>query len=76
MAEDIGIRQATVDDVPVIVHHRRAMFTDMGHTDPAALGAMDASFAPCVVLALSNGLYRGWLLYDETQLGGSEHETC
>jgi GNAT superfamily N-acetyltransferase len=61
MADDTLIRRATVDDVPVIVRHRRAMFTDMGHTDPAALAAMEASFAPYLARALDDGLYRGWL---------------
>ena len=61
MADDILIRRATVDDAPVIVHHRRAMFTDMGHTDPAALEAMEASFAPYVARALGDRWYRGWL---------------
>jgi hypothetical protein len=61
MADDILIRRATLDDAPVIVHHRRAMFTDMGHTDPAALAAMEASFAPYVARALDDGSYRGWL---------------
>jgi hypothetical protein len=28
MTQDITVRTATVDDVPIIVHHRRAMFTD------------------------------------------------
>ena len=63
MSEDITIRLATVDDAPIIVHHRRAMFFDMGHTDPAALDAMDVSFTPYVARGLSNGLYRGWLAH-------------
>jgi len=61
MAEDIRLCMATVDDVPVIVHHRRAMFTDMGHADTSSLDAMDAAFAPYVRHALADGSYRGWL---------------
>jgi GNAT superfamily N-acetyltransferase len=61
MAADLVIRAATVDDAAVIVHHRHAMFFDMGHTDPAALAAMDASFAPYVARGLRDGSYRGWL---------------
>ena len=61
MTDDITIRMATVDDAPVIVHHRRAMFDDMGHTDPAGLDAMCESFAPYVSQALGHSLYRGWL---------------
>jgi GNAT superfamily N-acetyltransferase len=61
MSDDITLRLATVDDAPIIVHHRRAMFSDMGHTDPVALDAMDATFAPYVMRALGEGSYRGWL---------------
>ena len=61
MSEDITLRMATVDDAPIIVHHRRAMFTDMGQTDPATLDAMDATFAPYVRRTLAEGSYRGWL---------------
>jgi GNAT superfamily N-acetyltransferase len=61
MSDNILIRLATVDDAAVIVHQRHAMFFDMGHTDPAALEAMDASFAPYVARGLRDGSYRGWL---------------
>jgi len=61
MSDDTTIRLATVEDVPIIVHHRRAMFTDMGHTDPAGLDAMCESFAPYLVRAIAEGTYRGWL---------------
>ena len=61
MTKDITLCRATVDDAPVIVHHRRAMFTDMGHTDTSGLDAMDAAFAPYVQRALADGSYRGWL---------------
>jgi GNAT superfamily N-acetyltransferase len=61
MTEDITIRMATADDVPVIVHHRRAMFTDMGVGDPAGLDAVEITFTPYVTRALGDGSYRGWL---------------
>jgi len=61
MSEDVALRMATVDDAPVIVHHRRAMFTDMGHTDTASLDAMGATFTPYVRRALAQSSYRGWL---------------
>ena len=48
MSEDITFRLAMVRRCPIIVHHRRAMFTDMGHTDTASLDAMDATFTPYV----------------------------
>ena len=61
MSEDITIRMATAEDAPVIAHHRHAMFFDMGHTDPAALEAMDASFLPYVSRWVADETYRGWL---------------
>lgn len=61
MSDDTTIRPATVEDVPIIVHHRRAMFADMGHTDPAGLDAMCESFAPYLARAIAEGAYRGWL---------------
>jgi GNAT superfamily N-acetyltransferase len=61
MTENITLCRATVDDAPVIVHHRHAMFTDMGHTDTSGLDAMDAAFVPYVRRALADGSYRGWL---------------
>ena len=61
MSKDITIRLAVVDDAPVIVHHRHAMFADMGLGNPACLDAVDAMFAPYVARALSDGTYHGWL---------------
>ena len=61
MTEDITLRMAIVDDAPIIVHHRRAMFTDMGYADIAGLDAMDVAFAPYVRRAIADGSYHGWL---------------
>jgi len=63
MPDDITIRRATVEDAPIVAHHRRAMFFDMGYTDPAALDAMDASFLPYVSQSLADKTYRGWLAH-------------
>ncbi len=62
MAQDeITIRPATESDVPAIVHHRRAMFMDIGMDDEAALSAVEASFEPYLHRAMRDGEYRGWL---------------
>jgi len=61
MTRDITLRMAGVDDTSIIVHHRRAMFTDMGYADIASLDAMDSAFAPYVRRAIADGSYRGWL---------------
>jgi GNAT superfamily N-acetyltransferase len=63
MALDISIRNATMDDVPIIVRHRRAMWVDMGTGITESLDAMDALFAPYLRRSLADGTYHGWLAY-------------
>lgn len=65
MTRDILIRPAMAADVPVIVHHRRAMLTDMGIGEPAGLDAIQATFTPSVARALDDGSFRGWLAQAE-----------
>jgi GNAT superfamily N-acetyltransferase len=65
MAEDISIRTATMDDAPIIVRHRRAMWVDMGTDTPESLDAMDRTFAPYLERSLANGSYHGWLAHTE-----------
>ncbi|HKU22809.1 MAG TPA: GNAT family N-acetyltransferase [Terriglobales bacterium] len=59
--DEITIREAGPADLEVIVHHRRAMFEDMGYKDAAALEAMDRSCRPFFKQALAEGTYRSWL---------------
>lgn len=56
------IRPATLEtpDVEAIVHHRRAMFFDMGHRDEGALDAMSALFRPWLVQKLEASEYLAW----------------
>lgn len=58
------IRPATLADVPVIVHHRRAMFTEMGLSGDYE--RMDEQFAPWLQQALTEQHYFGWLVETET----------
>ena len=58
---EVFIRPATVADSPIILHHRRAMFEDMGDGTPAERDAMEASSGPWLSKALADGSYRGWL---------------
>ena len=60
-SDEITVRTAAVDDAPVIVHHRHAMFADMGVGDESEREAMDATFAPYVRRGLADGSYLGWL---------------
>ena len=59
------IRPATLADLPTIVHHRRAMFTDMGLSGDYE--AMDAHFGLWLQQAMASQSYWGWLV--ETEAG-------
>jgi hypothetical protein len=59
--DEITIRQAEQRDLAVILHHRRAMFEDMGQRNEAALKAMEATSRPFFAQALAEGWYRAWL---------------
>jgi GNAT superfamily N-acetyltransferase len=61
----ITVTQATVDDAPVIVSHRRSMFAAMGYSDNAALDAMALSFEPWLRRKMGAGEYLAWLAVAE-----------
>ena len=42
MSLDVLIRQATPDDIPELLRHRRGMYEDMGYNDAEALSTMVA----------------------------------
>ena len=58
---DFRIRPATLEDLPVIVHHRRRMFADMGKGTPEVLDAMGITTAAYLHRSIPDGWYRGWL---------------
>jgi GNAT superfamily N-acetyltransferase len=60
-----AVREARSSDLPMILHHRRQMFRDMGYTNPAALDAMQKTTEPLLARGLAEGFYRGWLVEDE-----------
>lgn len=55
------LRPAGPDDLAVILHHRRAMFEDMGYRDVAALDLMVSSAAPLLQRGAREGFYYGLL---------------
>jgi GNAT superfamily N-acetyltransferase len=61
---EIRIREAGVDDVPHLVHHRRAMFEDMKQGTAAELDRADERAHEYFVAALRAGTYKGWLAED------------
>ena len=57
---DYRLRPATLDDIDALVHHRIAMFQDMGvPLDAAAVGA---AFRPWLREMMPKGDYRAWLV--------------
>jgi ribosomal protein S18 acetylase RimI-like enzyme len=56
------VRPATLheSDVDAIVHHRRAMFADMGYRDEAALDQMSMRFRPWLRGKMEAGEYLAW----------------
>jgi GNAT superfamily N-acetyltransferase len=63
-AMDINIREANVGDLKHIVHHRRAMFEEMGFRDPAVLDQVEESSQEYFREALRTGTYKAWLAED------------
>lgn len=59
---DLILRKATITDLDIIVHHRRSMFTDMGHQDQAAMSAMLLASRAFFAERLENGRFQGWLI--------------
>jgi GNAT superfamily N-acetyltransferase len=62
---DVTIRAATIDDIPVLVRHRRMMWWDMGRRDEAALALMEEGAREYFNAAVRDGSYRGFLAVDE-----------
>jgi GNAT superfamily N-acetyltransferase len=56
------IREARVDELPIIVAHRRRMFEAMGYTDPARLRSIDEASVEFFGRMLEAGTYRGWFV--------------
>lgn len=59
-ATGFSLRLASPDDAPIVVAHRRAMFSAMGYADNAALDAMAAKFLPWVEAKMRVQEYLAW----------------
>jgi len=58
---EIYIREAGVEDLKDILHHRRAMFEEMGFQDTAVLDRVESLSREYFSEALRSGKYRGWI---------------
>jgi GNAT superfamily N-acetyltransferase len=61
---NINIRTANLGDLKHIIHHRRAMFEEMGFRDPALLDQVERSSQVYFSQALRTGAYQAWLAED------------
>jgi GNAT superfamily N-acetyltransferase len=61
MGATFTIRQATLDDIPVIVTHRRKMFEDMEMGTRDVLDAMEKRLAPWLHERMESERYLAWL---------------
>jgi GNAT superfamily N-acetyltransferase len=57
------VREATLADSDALVHHRIAMFTDMGV--PLDAVALDSAFRVWLAETMPSGAYRAWVVEDE-----------
>ena len=63
--DDYRVRQATLADIDVLIHHRIAMFEDMGII--LDVDALSAAFRAWLQNLMPGGTYRAWLI--ETPAG-------
>lgn len=61
---EIEIRRASTDDLKHILHHRLAMFEEMGFRDAAVLNQVEAVSTEYFTTALRAGTYVGWMAED------------
>lgn len=64
-SDGIRIREATLDDLAHIVHHRARMFADMGVYGPEQFAELAPVSEQYFRAAIADGTYRGWLAETE-----------
>lgn len=62
---DLEFRMATLDDSPIITHHRNAMFADMNVGTVESRAQMDVNYDIWLRREFSNGHYLGWFACDD-----------
>jgi hypothetical protein len=60
-ALEFTVRQADASDIPLIAHHRAAMFRDMGKLASLEEEALRTATASYLRAALETGEYVGWV---------------
>jgi len=72
----LTLRLATLDDIPILIKHRRGMFEDMATLNgerhhPSGLAAMDAAYAPFARERLNDGRMQAWVITAGDQVAAS-----
>lgn len=70
MGLDISIREATLEDIPEVLRHRRGMFEDMDYTEPQSLASMVATSEQYLSKALVNRSFRAWFALAGMRVAG------
>jgi GNAT superfamily N-acetyltransferase len=60
-SQQFTIREATLADLDVILHHRKRMFVEMGYPDDEAMAESGNSSREYFSQAITAGMYRGWI---------------
>lgn len=63
---EIKIRRATAEDLEHILHHRLAMFEEMGFRDAAVLSKVEVASREYFTEALRVGTYVSWMAEDSS----------
>ena len=76
MRQDFDLRLATIDDIPVLVSHRRKMFEDMAvvkgeQLDRGGLDTMDAAYTVLLRYEIPAGSTRVWVIEDNGTIAAS-----
>jgi GNAT superfamily N-acetyltransferase len=66
MDPSFRIRRGTADDIPVIVHHRLGMMSEMGVGNPTSHAIYTVEFTDFVSHAMASGSYHQWLAETES----------
>ncbi len=65
MGSELQFRQATVDDVDIILQQRCAMFEDMQVSTSEAIAEMAQKYPAWLTPRLETGEYKGWFALNE-----------
>jgi GNAT superfamily N-acetyltransferase len=56
------VREAHLEELAMVIRHRRRMYEDMGHTDPVQLEELERASTQFFGHHFAAGTYRGWFV--------------